>query len=297
MTDQITAPGPAKGRGAGLIFILIMMWIDVLSWSVSIPVYPRLFEQFTGGDISKTALLVVVFSTGFALIQLFAAPVLGALSDHYGRRPVILIRTPYGKGNGESAEGKYFAAHGYVVILQDTRGRFRSEGVWHFLTDDGQDGYDCADWIVAQPWSNGRIGMMGTSYVGGTQHALAMSGSPNLATVIPVDAVSNMGRQSMRNAGAFELRFWNWIISHSGEGSRQVRDPATAAVLAICSGCTPPSFAASKAHSSVRHTASMRSMSKSCASSFGAGASGAPMRSQKVRNCAAVTFERWRATA
>ncbi|MFO1096652.1 MAG: CocE/NonD family hydrolase, partial [Planctomycetaceae bacterium] len=148
------------------------------------------------------------------------------------RRPVILIRTPYGKGNGESAEGKYFAAHGYVVVLQDTRGRFRSEGIWHFLTDDGQDGYDCADWIVAQPWSNGRIGMMGTSYVGGTQHALAMSGSPNLATVIPVDAVSNMGRQSMRNAGAFELRFWNWIVSHSGEGSRQVRDPGAAAVLA-----------------------------------------------------------------
>ncbi|MFO1095636.1 MAG: CocE/NonD family hydrolase [Planctomycetaceae bacterium] len=148
------------------------------------------------------------------------------------RRPVILIRTPYGKGNGESAEGKYFAAHGYVVVLQDTRGRYRSEGIWHFLTDDGQDGYDCADWIVAQPWSNGRIGMMGTSYVGGTQHALAMSGSPNLATVIPVDAVSNMGRQSMRNAGAFELRFWNWIVSHSGEGSRQVRDPGAAAVLA-----------------------------------------------------------------
>ncbi len=54
---------------------------------------------------------------------------------------------------------------------------------------------------------NGRIGMLGTSYVGGTQHALAMAGSPYLKTVIPVDAVCNMGYASMRNGGAFEMRF------------------------------------------------------------------------------------------
>ena len=65
-------------------------------------------------------------------------------------------------------------------------------------------------WLAEQPWSNGKLGMLGTSYVGGTQHALAMHGSPHLATVIPVDAVCNMGYQSMRNAGAFEMRFWNW---------------------------------------------------------------------------------------
>src|SRR5688572_16992741 len=58
-----------------------------------------------------------------------------------------------------------------------------------------------------------------------------MSGSPHLKTVIPVDAVSNMGRQSMRNAGAFEMRFWNWIMLNAGRGSRAARDPGTAAVL------------------------------------------------------------------
>ena len=148
------------------------------------------------------------------------------------RRPIVLIRTPYNKGNGESKEAKYFASHGYVAVVQDTRGRYRSEGVWHWMTDDGPDGFDCAAWIAAQPWSNGRIGMMGTSYVGGTQHALAMSGSPHLKTVIPVDAVSNMGRQSMRNAGAFEMRFWNWIMLNAGKGSNAAQDPATAEVLA-----------------------------------------------------------------
>jgi putative CocE/NonD family hydrolase len=149
-----------------------------------------------------------------------------------GRRSVILIRTPYGKGDGKSAEGKYFATHGYAVVVQDTRGRYESDGTWRWLTDDGPDGVDCCAWIAKQPWSNGRIGMMGTSYVGGTQHAVAMAGSPHLKTIIPVDAVSNMGRQSMRNAGAFEMRFWNWIMMNAGKGSRSSQDPGTAAVLA-----------------------------------------------------------------
>ncbi len=144
---------------------------------------------------------------------------------------VVLIRTPYDKGNGKSPDGSYFASHGYTTVIQDTRGRYKSEGAWRWLSDDGPDGVDCCAWIAAQPWSNGRIGMMGTSYVGGTQHAVAMAGSPHLKTVIPVDAVSNMGRQSMRNAGAFELRFWNWIILNAAKGSTASRDPARAAAL------------------------------------------------------------------
>jgi putative CocE/NonD family hydrolase len=148
-----------------------------------------------------------------------------------GKRSTILIRTPYNKGAGKSAEGKYFSAKGYAVVVQDTRGRYESQGTWHWLTDDGPDGVDCCAWIAQQPWSNGRIGMMGTSYVGGTQHAVAMAGSPHLKTIIPVDAVSNMGRQSMRNAGAFEMRFWNWIMLNAGKGSRSAQDEGTAAVL------------------------------------------------------------------
>ena len=147
-----------------------------------------------------------------------------------GKLPVILTRLPYDK-KGSKAHGEYFARHGYVFVAQDTRGRFGSEGVWHMMTDDGRDGVDCAAWIAAQPWSNGKIGMMGTSYVGGTQHAMAMEKAAQLTTVIPVDAVSNPGRQSMRNAGAFELRFWNWIMLNAGKGSRAAHDPGKAAVL------------------------------------------------------------------
>lgn len=147
-----------------------------------------------------------------------------------GKYPVILARTPYNK-TGPAKHGQYFAARGYVFVVQDTRGRYGSEGIWHWLTDDGPDGVDCAKWIGEQPWSDGQIGMVGTSYGGGTQHAMAMEKTPELKTVIPVDAVANMGRQSVRNAGAFEMRFWNWIMLNAGRGSRAAQDPATGAVL------------------------------------------------------------------
>jgi uncharacterized protein len=147
------------------------------------------------------------------------------------RWPTILMRTPYGKSGGK-AVGDYFSPYGYAVVVQDTRGRYESEGVWHMLTDDGDDGCDACAWIAEQTWSDGKVGTIGTSYVGGTQHAIAMQRAPQLATAIPVDAMSNLGRQSMRNGGAFELRFWNWIFAIGAPaGSRQTRDPATAAML------------------------------------------------------------------
>ena len=144
--------------------------------------------------------------------------------------PVILTRLPYNK-DGSKRFGEYFAQNGYVFVSQDCRGRYKSEGVWHWMSDDGPDGADCAAWIGKQPWSNGKIGMVGTSYVGGTQHAMALEGVPELVTIIPVDAVSNCGVQSVRNAGAFELRFWNWIMLNAAKGSRGAQDAATKAVL------------------------------------------------------------------
>jgi putative CocE/NonD family hydrolase len=144
--------------------------------------------------------------------------------------PTILERTPYNKVGSEQT-GRYFAAHGYAFVSQDTRGRYASEGVWQMLTDDGRDGADVCDWIGRQTWSNGSVGTLGTSYVGGTQHAIALEKAPNLKTAIPADAMSNLGYQSLRNAGAFELRFWNWIYTNSARGSREARDRETAAAL------------------------------------------------------------------
>src|SRR5215469_13044854 len=157
-----------------------------------------------------------------------------------GKFPAILERTPYNKGGRfHGLPGypwqPYYASHGYVCISQDTRGRFKSEGVWHMMTDDVPDGFDTARWLVEQPWSDGGFGMIGTSYVGGTQHAMALANPPGLKTLVPVDAVSDAGYFGMRNGGAWELRFTNWIFSMAApEGSRAARYPATREVLEVC---------------------------------------------------------------
>ena len=137
-----------------------------------------------------------------------------------GKFPVILERTPYGKDNDV-----YYANHwvekGYVVILQDVRGRFNSEGTWQFFRDDINDGYDTTQWIGSQPWSNCAIGTVGASYPGGTRRALALSNALCLKAMIPGYATSDAGRVGLRHNGAFELRWMNWIFNlFEPEGDR-----------------------------------------------------------------------------
>lgn len=136
-----------------------------------------------------------------------------------GEFNVILARTPYGADNIETW-AKYFVPRGYVAIGQNVRGRYGSEGKWRPHFDDGRDGYDAAKWIGGQPWFGGGIGTVGTSYEGGTQHALAIAGAPHVKAMIPVDAMSNYGRYGIRHNGAFELRFFNWVFCLGNNPSR-----------------------------------------------------------------------------
>lgn len=145
--------------------------------------------------------------------------------------PVILIRTPYNKSVASLGAARFFSANGYVVVAQDVRGRYNSEGIWRFLNDDGKDGVDTCEWIAKQNWSNQKIGMYGGSYEGGTQHAIALENSPYLKAIAPLDAVSDMGYAGMRNNGAFELRFWNWIYFLGLVGSHEARDPKMKAMF------------------------------------------------------------------
>ena len=129
------------------------------------------------------------------------------------RFPTIVERTPYNKDGVTGSVIEYFVSRGYAVVIQDVRGRYRSEGHWSGNRDDGPDGSDLLKWIGEQPWSNGKVGTMGTSYSGATQHALAIANAPNLVAMVPVDAMSNVGRYGIRHNGAFELRWLNWILT------------------------------------------------------------------------------------
>jgi len=136
-----------------------------------------------------------------------------------GRFPALLTRTPYNK-DGTSREGRYYAERGYVVVANDIRGRYASEGVWRLIVDDPQDGFEIVEWIARQDWSDGKVGTFGTSYPGGTQHALAEMNPPHLTAMVPIDSVSNCGVSGMRHGGAFELRFMNWIFQIGAPNSK-----------------------------------------------------------------------------
>ncbi len=147
-----------------------------------------------------------------------------ALADKF---PVLLERTPYNKeAPGTVRESIWFVQHGYAVVRNDVRGRFHSAGVWRMMLDDGRDGYDTIEWIAQQPWANGKTGMVGTSYPGGTQHAAAEMNPPHLTALIPVDSLSNVGIAGFRHSGAFELRFVNWIYTIGGPDAKEaLADP------------------------------------------------------------------------
>lgn len=126
--------------------------------------------------------------------------------------PVILVRTPYNKDDATQVANA-FVPHGYVVVLQDVRGRYKSDGHWRPLVDDPNDGFDTAQWIGTQPWCDGGIGTMGSSYAGATQHALAIGNAPYVKAMVPRNAMSDFGRYGVRHNGAFELRFFNWVFT------------------------------------------------------------------------------------
>jgi putative CocE/NonD family hydrolase len=102
-----------------------------------------------------------------------------------GRYPTILMRTPYGKGNVVFANYASFVEHGYVFMVQDVRGRYASEGVFKPLEQEPADGDDTLNWIARQPWSDGKVGMMGGSYLGIAQWKVATLNNPHLKAIFP----------------------------------------------------------------------------------------------------------------
>ncbi len=107
------------------------------------------------------------------------------------RFPIILIRTPYGKGADLPPGYSAFLNRGYAVVLQDVRGRYGSQGVFDALKQEGPDGYDTLNWIAEQPWSTGNVGMIGGSYLGIAQWRVALLNNPHLKAIFPVVAGSD----------------------------------------------------------------------------------------------------------
>ena len=137
--------------------------------------------------------------------------------DGPGPFPTVLQRTPYDKSGPlatQMLDPLKVAQNGFALVIQDTRGRFTSEGEFYCFVDDIEDGYDTVEWAASQPWSNGRIGMVGASYVGATQWLAATTRPPHLVTLVPNVTASNYHDGWTYQGGAFELAFnVSWTLN------------------------------------------------------------------------------------
>ena len=141
-----------------------------------------------------------------------------------GRFPVLLERTPYNKGDGVKF-GIKAASRGFVVIVQDVRGRYASEGEWYPFKNEPNDGYDTVEWAAALPYSDGRVGMFGASYVGATQMLAAIAHPPHLAGICPVVTASNYHENWTYTGGAFAQWFnQDWTSGLAGNTYERLVD-------------------------------------------------------------------------
>jgi putative CocE/NonD family hydrolase len=126
--------------------------------------------------------------------------------------PVILMRTPYDKSVNWAVSPVFkMVSRGYIVIIQDVRGRYTSEGEWYPFKHEQADGYDSVEWAAALPYCDGKVAMMGASYVGATQMLAAIAQPPHLAAIAPNMTASNYHDGWTYQGGAFEQWFdQNW---------------------------------------------------------------------------------------
>ncbi len=131
-----------------------------------------------------------------------------------GKFPVLVIRTPYGvQRDGVHQNMIRFAQHGYAAFVQDVRGRYESEGQWDPFRNEANDGHDTVEWAAKQPWSNGKVGLEGGSYLGHVQWRAATQSPPSLVTMFPAVASTNIYKNWLAQGGAFRLSFnYGWGV-------------------------------------------------------------------------------------
>ncbi len=148
-----------------------------------------------------------------------------------GRFPTILLRTSYDKAAPRyiSTIAEFFTPRGYVTVQQDLRGRYGSEGRGQYRhtanANEGRDGYDTIEWIAAQPWSNGRIGMVGSSHPGLVQTHAALYRPPHLTAIWPDVAPTNSYAHQVRWGGAMQLHMFGALFIHAQDSQEALADP------------------------------------------------------------------------
>ena len=145
-----------------------------------------------------------------------------------GPFPTILCRTPYDKTDRRYSEmADTFTPLGYVVVLQDLRDRQRSEGSGDYehsaTPHEGRDGYDTIEWIASRPWSNARVGMVGSSFAAITQVRAALERPPHLTAIWPDVTPTDNYQHQGREGGAMQLQMF-WALFVHAQDAQDIRD-------------------------------------------------------------------------
>jgi len=129
-----------------------------------------------------------------------------------GKFPVLVYRTPYGKGEAqeEYTTFKHALERGYAVVIQDVRGRFHSAGEFRPYENEGRDGYDTIEWSASQTWSNGSVGTFGLSYPGAVQWLAAVQNPPHLKAMVPAMTFSSP-QNFFYAGGTWDMSWIEWI--------------------------------------------------------------------------------------
>src|SRR5215469_12425241 len=132
--------------------------------------------------------------------------------DAPGKFPVLVMRAPYDKSQEMAlVEKDFFPPLGYVLVVQDTRGRFSSEGDFYPFIHEAADGYDTIEWAAALPWSNGKVATVGQSYLGLVQYYAAVEAPPHLFAMVPVSGPVTYFENCCWRHGVFEL---GWMLAY-----------------------------------------------------------------------------------
>ncbi|BBI31708.1 CocE/NonD family hydrolase [Cohnella abietis] len=134
-----------------------------------------------------------------------------------GPWPTILVRNPYVDGEDvRDPSLLQFVEHGYAIVLQECRGRGRSEGVWHPYINERQDGLDTLQWLIVQQWQNGNIGLYGGSYLSFNQWILADVLPKEVKTMYISVMGTDVNRFAYMNGMFRHDIYTSWLLSNSG---------------------------------------------------------------------------------
>jgi uncharacterized protein len=171
--------------------------------------------------VVKTSNVPVTMSDGIVLYVDVIQPADSSGTALPGRYPVLLTQTPYNKNTPSlNFEDDYLVEHGYVQVIADARGTGSSEGAWDsFGPREQEDGYDLAEWTRSQPWSDGRIGLHGTSYGAINQFLTAELQPPGVKAAFPIVPMSDAYRDVTFAGGQVDTSFiplWLGLVTGLG---------------------------------------------------------------------------------